>query len=401
MTTGFEAVLLLWAIVAPAFSWRDALDVAHNNNEKLHAANSSPVFNVSTNSTATAMLGPPWTMPRCTSFWGKPFPESQIPSTRDLFDFPSELDEKIIHGIPTRKIDPALSALMSQNLTWPPEDRGSVDDFFRAVGSRRSKLKPGPSNWAASAMVDHSKRSIVIKMLKSGSTTVGHLMLQRELREARRAVNATEKMLRCFNTSPLPPDCQTPTWVTVKTIPDAVHDAYFVFTFTRDPFTRAVSSLAEAGGGSLLSFTDVVAGNNGRVGRNVHFVGQFVEASAPIFSGKQIRLDFVGRLESLSEDWARIRPALVDNALIMSPRERQGLVLPRVENISVAIPHHRESGSASANLLPYSKEMGRPEPFRLLHVILVCRRYIQDLVCFNMGVPRVCIDHAELVLDLV
>ena len=130
------------------------------------------------------------------------------------------------------------------------------------------------------------------------------------------------------------------------------------------------------------------------------FFAQFFSISRSIYSGEKLRVDFVGRLESLSEEWARLQPAREKHARKLSPRERRALVLPRArvkaEDVKEA-PHHRVSTEETSSVLvPFSTS----ERFSLLHVILTCRRYIQDLVCFDMRVPRVCIDHAELVLDL-
>jgi hypothetical protein len=38
-------------------------------------------------------------------------------------------------------------------------------------------------------------------------------------------------------------------------------------------------------------------------------------------------------------------------------------------------------------------------PWTLEHVLLVCRRYLQDLACFDFEVPKLCIDCVDLIYD--
>ena len=116
--------------------------------------------------------------------------------------------------------------------------------------------------------------------------------------------------------------------------------------------------------------------------------------SREINSGRQLRLDFAGRLETISEDWERLKPALELKASLYTPLERRLMILPRA-HANNDIKHHRSTSNNSV-FVPFSET----EKFSLLHVILVCRRFVQDLVCFEFDVPQVCIDHAELVLDL-
>jgi hypothetical protein len=341
--------------------------------------------------------------------WGEMLAGDPTPLGREVFSVPRDLEEhkttsRSAHQT-TRTIDPAIAALMASNITWPPADRGTADDFLRAVGPRRTTLKPFAAQGFShsAAKIDHLRRTILLKMLKSGSSTMDHLFDPEQFvpnAKDRNRVNATEMMLYCMH-SPVSKHCRSPGWVLVQYIPDEVHEAYFIITVVRDPFTRVISSLHEHGKGG---FTNIISGKVSKVGQNVHFYGQFYTISRPILSGKQLRVDFVGRLESLAEDWARLQPAMGnDKRRTLSPRERQELILPSGDGAGDgAIPHHRVSEEASAEFLPYDDRdsFGNPEHFSMLHVILVCRRYIQDLVCFDMAIPKVCIEHAELVLDL-
>jgi len=130
------------------------------------------------------------------------------------------------------------------------------------------------------------------------------------------------------------------------------------------------------------------------------FVWQFFTLTRPTLSGAQVRLDFIGRLESLSEDWERLKVVMGSQATKLAPEDRRSLILSHAEGPVAQVPQHRASANSS-HFVPFSEEEGHPEHFTLLHVVLVCRRYIQDLVCFDMGVPQICIDHTELVMDLL
>ena len=84
-------------------------------------------------------------------------------------------------------------------------------------------------------------------------------------------MNATELALKCFHDIKSSKLCHNPLWIHVEEIPDVVHEAYFIFAFVRDPFTRVVSLHHEMGRGG---FTGIVSGNLAKVSQDAHFYGQ-------------------------------------------------------------------------------------------------------------------------------
>jgi len=133
---------------------------------------------------------------------------------------------------------------------------------------------------------------------------------------------------------------------------------------------------------------------------HVFTVVQVFAFTRATLSGRPLRLDFVGKLEQISEDWARLQPLLEVDACKLSPKNRRNLILPHVESNEIeAVIKHRSS-SRNFQFIPLSVEEGHPQSFTQLHVILICRRFIQDMVCFDLKIPNVCIQYPELIFDL-
>ena len=163
---------------------------------------------------------------------------------------------------------------------------------------------------------------------------------------------------------------------------------------------RMVSSYHEIGGGT---FTEIVKGQKAKLSQNPHYLGQFFTASRATGSGRGVRLDYIAHLEDMAEGWERLKPVLTPAAVTMSPIERRKLI-PDHAGTSKHIKIFRDSSKNHATDFIANSSIFLPrsssDKFRQLHVILTCRRYIQDLVCFDLPIPRVCIEHPELIFDL-
>jgi hypothetical protein len=330
---------------------------------------------------------PPWESMRCVKFWGDP-PFINAPmQTRELFSSSKEIDFNS---------DPEVARKLNANISWPPtQERGSVDDFFDALKGRKAKATGVKTRrpTVVAAKVDHLRRSIYIKNLKAGSSTVDVMysaLAAFDVFDHQNAplLNISEQLLFCMNSPRLKPCVMH--WVKLHEIPDELIANYFIFSFVRDPFPRVSSAFQEVNTGA---FTVTMKGRT-RNSQNAHFSGQIHELSRGTLSGNQVRMDFVGHLENISEDWERLKPALSIAAKGMSPLERRDLVLTSTKSFSL-VEKYRKS-VVSAIFVPSSTT----EMYSNSHVVLVCRRYIQDFVCFNISIPLICIDHVELVLDL-
>ena len=115
----------------------------------------------------------------------------------------------------------------------------------------------------------------------------------------------------------------------------------------------------------------------------------------------------MGRLEHFDADIARLKETIDPHYRLLSPQER----LRRVSDASGAAAGG--SGGSGAADHPHLKAMRQsaddprftthgkgPASFTALHVVLACRRYIQDFLCFGYGVPRACIEHADQVVAM-
>jgi hypothetical protein len=305
-----------------------------------------------------------------------------------------------------------ISELLNTKITWPPQDRGTAREFLAAANGRELKQKPFSNRrlkTIVSAKVDHVRRFVFLKNLKAGSSTVDNLITEMTRAVLHNPVkivaefNETENLRRCSRDPTRDVTC-TPHWLHLPTLPTEVSDHYFIFSFVRDPFSRVVSAHHEVNPGP---FTDILKGIS-KMAQNPHYSGQVHQLTRAVFSGERVRLDFVGKLENMDAEWARLAPALDASAAHLTPQERRELVLPLSSTQAMTgaplrhVEQHRSSavahgfGETSATLLPFSSDTH----FTQLHALLVCRRYVQDLVCYDMEVPRVCIDHVDLVLDV-
>ena len=170
---------------------------------------------------------------------------------------------------------------------------------------------------------------------------------------------------------------------------------------------------------------------------------------APSKSGRPLPLHFVGKIESFDEDWDRLRFAMTPEAVLLSPEERAALIPPRrgkttttttpttttttttttpLPPVPVSSPPSSSSSSLSSSSSSYSSSprqkpnlreapksshspfvqpdaardflgaTDRPKaPFTTEQELQVCRRYLQDLICFDYGIPHSCIRHAAAV----
>ena len=100
---------------------------------------------------------------------------------------------------------------------------------------------------------------------------------------------------------------------------DGQEDTFLHFSFIRNPWARLVSSYLNTGGDTFFerhgaSFNDFIATLPQRLNSglddvfNNHFRPQ--TSFLPIDPSGQIALDFIGRFESLAEDWERLGQAL-------------------------------------------------------------------------------------------
>ena len=347
----------------------------------------------------------PWEGSRCVNLWGKPEQDWGALRTRELFDMPKYLNK----NLPARR-NPFqgtnLETIAGKNVTWPPHERGTVEDFWAAVGTRRSPLgEVAPQHQLqVHVKVNHDRRLVYIKNLKAGSSTIDNLLQPLWTGKAFRGKrykddNHTKVMLECSETYQLSTKNRTcdPYWTYLSGIPDSILENYFIFSFVRDPFARVVSAFHEVGAGA---FTNIIKGLYNKVGSNAHFMSQIGLLSRPAHSSHRPRLDFVGNLEELQVDWPRLAPVWSDDAVHLSPRERQKLILPKKSVTPIKLDHHRSSTIAGKPTSPIFVPNSNTERYSVLHELLLCRRYIQDLVCFNLGIPKSCIEWPELVLDI-
>jgi len=229
-------------------------------------------------STASWWDDAPWKASRCVDMWTEHTPGTPLEG-REVFTMPRDINPKAQsnhgHSRATLTVNPKQAALMLVNVTWPPSDRGTVKDFYRAVGQRKTTLPgfhPGARFGTMTAKADFVRRILLIKNLKAGSSTVGTLIdPERKADEFRtKHMNQTEMLLQCMD-APTSSLCVVPKWISVNTIPEILAETYFTFSFVRDPFTRVVSSHYEFG---AQSFTEVVMGNKAKVSQNPHFLSQ-------------------------------------------------------------------------------------------------------------------------------
>lgn len=120
----------------------------------------------------------------------------------------------------------------------------------------------------------------------------------------------------------------------------------------------------------------------------------------------------MGNIDSLISDWQRIQPAL--NAVHLSPSARRDLVLPLTSNLNAGNSSASNKAGAAKQQIGLRVRRGPAHPaefvpgylpsvqqpkWTLEDVLLVCRRYLQDLACFDFAVPMLCIHFVDLIYD--
>ena len=119
-------------------------------------------------------------------------------------------------------------------------------------------------------------------------------------------------------------------------------------------------------------------------------------------------MDFIGALEDIDRDWARLETVLEPGMAAVPPEQRRNRIpaAPPVlgagggSGAPLLGVHARSSAHAPSAVFEPPFHDDPPRPFTKLHALLVCRRYIQDFVCFDLPMPEVCAAHPELALDL-
>ena len=157
-----------------------------------------------------------------------------------------------------------------------------------------------------------------------------------------------------------------------------------------------MSSYHEVVGRKLHNFEEVMAGVDMRVRENTHFKTQSESLSATSSSGRPIRVHFVGRLEAMDVDWARLDLALESAG---SPHDRMRQIPSRREvRNRTGVIWNKRPGTDHTPRQPIAKggDENNTKPFTENVVLNTCRAYVQDLVCFGYGIPEVCIDHAAM-----
>ena len=139
-------------------------------------------------------------------------------------------------------------------------------------------------------------------------------------------------------------------------------------------------------------------------------------------------MHYIGKIESFDEDFDRLQKAMESKVVNYSPAQRASLIPPRDDSkISRNIPegesilhklyfhdvtpnnHTTRKQAPHIEALRKSRQehsifqptigKGNEEknPFTVEQVLEVCRRYLQDLICFEYGIPRICIQYADAV----
>ena len=355
----------------------------------------------------------PWEADRCLSFYGNNIVHSKPPPTNECFGLTGSYD-KIRNEV-------QRAELVSKNISWPPRANGTAAQLFAAFDGRvpKSRCSKGGSGKSSAIIVNVLRRAIYIKNLKAGSSLISTKLdvpvahvdecngLDKKFRrqdfrfslgswkQKDRAANLLDDMCH------LERKCATQgAFAEIQSIDlsDEIYDKYFVFSFVRNPFTRVVSIYNEIGGHGL---EQALSGGD-KLTKNVHYNTQTKLLTRGTKSGTRMRVDFVGHLETLSEDWARLAPAIHPRNRDLSPRERLALVLPhgnwtgpkRVKKVRSSAKVHK-GGRDTKVFLPFSQT-----PWNQLHEIYVCRRYMQDMVCSDFDIPQSCIDFVELAVEL-
>eukprot|EP00615_Pteridomonas_danica_P007474 CAMPEP_0114330194 /NCGR_PEP_ID=MMETSP0101-20121206/1588_1 /TAXON_ID=38822 ORGANISM="Pteridomonas danica, Strain PT" /NCGR_SAMPLE_ID=MMETSP0101 /ASSEMBLY_ACC=CAM_ASM_000211 /LENGTH=221 /DNA_ID=CAMNT_0001460123 /DNA_START=575 /DNA_END=1240 /DNA_ORIENTATION=- len=178
-------------------------------------------------------------------------------------------------------------------------------------------------------------------------------------------------------------------------LPDKILEKYLVFSFVRDPLTRVLSSYFEATIPGDKHFGDHLEGYSS----NVHYRSQSNQLlGSQSQSGKPIKIDFIGKIENFDEDWRRLQVAMEPSAVKLTPQERLKLIPPSTPTDVQSTATHkiktsRTSGAHSSHFQPYTTG----KKFIVKQEVEVCRRYLQDFICFDYDIPKSCLDFAKLV----
>jgi hypothetical protein len=463
---------------------------------------------------------PPWERRSCMELYG-PRPSRHTPPITKMC-----WDSKPILRLDRSVLNATVSA-------WPPaaDARGTTEEWLAALKPRQQPLPTSTHCYRkfdeagtafrggkakevehVYAILDEAHRAVYVSNLKSGSSTLSHLLDTHQLGATKgadkkkgnngrgsdngkgsavlkhcMALNRNggynKSVLRrvvakeCNDTCNLtcsnevePPWGKQAQFLTTD-IPDALMDRYLFFSFVRDPFLRSESSYYEATGHKTRDGYNQHLRGEGHASRNVHYRGQAFGLFGPGQSGRVVPMHFIGKLEHFEEDWGRLQAAMTPEAVALLPAERIALIPPRnttehcsssattsgtsgVAGVAAAdcmsstdknitsnsTPAHLNTSSAarqqeathgnsilasllqsvqtiknkltlakdtehqkrrskeghSANYQPSNVQS--KEPFTAEQELDICRRYLQDLICFDYGIPRSCIKHADLML---
>ena len=319
---------------------------------------------------------PSWESKACMFFFGETRPHDAPVLSNECF------------GLQQKDLDPGsraarearISALQQRSTTWPPKNRRPVSDLAAVIAAmnytnnslpkvRCSDKKWVPRDDVATLLIDVARRVIYVKNWKAASTLIFQKLSSsssffswsrndrrgrkaqrlwndacREIDEKRGsttpfALNSTvmsiqDRDTKTIHSSPWlePNDCMERTphgrdEIASSEIGDAIWNNYFVFSFVRDPFTRIESSFAQVP--FPLGFDDLLSGaSNPPLYKNPHYWDQIRVLTRRRKTGKRLRVDFVGHVESFDLDWWRLAPALDASQRHLTPVERLQLVRP-------------------------------------------------------------------------
>jgi len=338
---------------------------------------------------------------------------------------------------------------------WPPRSQGTADDFMKALEGFKKRSDAPTSDECLSrrgtpddyryfvhasaaneknlapterriclehpVIMDAGRRVIYITNLKAGCSTIGDKLMSASEPTVRicgglvtpRVLGPMEESL-CDNRRACNISCaQSFGWrshgakmtemLNACDLPDRVIDKFLVFTFVRSPFLRAESSYHEA---IVAKYDFESVMSHPELMMNSHFRVQSETIGAVSSSGRPLRVDFVGHIESIDLDWGRLSVALQPEVSHLTPAERLALIPSRSE-----IRKQQAASGGDAHVknarpgAPHTDRQPTPKhfpdvigkPFTNNLVINICRSYLQDMICFGYAIPQVCIDHADVV----
>jgi len=372
----------------------------------------------------------PWNLPECLELYSKS--SNEIPITKLCFD-----NEDI-----TRLETKELSVVVD---TWPSLQRQPSIEFSQILHKDKPLLNdrclsyghikgnnhkyewrkghsgklvriPDSPNLIMDSSVyvilDETHRSIYISNLKVASSTITELLLKNHQSYVLKIcgtllfrnnimfgrMNEEECDGKCHFTCrgvPLNGTHLKNSNLLTTDLPDKILEKYLVFSFVRDPLTRVLSSYFEATIPGDKHFGDHLEGYSS----NVHYRSQSNQLlGSQSQSGKPIKIDFIGKIENFDEDWRRLQVAMEPSAVKLTPQERLKLIPPSTPTDVQSTATHkiktsRTSGAHSSHFQPYTTG----KKFIVKQEVEVCRRYLQDFICFDYDIPKSCLDFAKLV----